>query len=287
MPSVLITGANRGLGLEFARQYCEDGHRVFAACRDPDTAEELRRLSGDRLSVHRLDVGDPASIERLADELSEPSIDILINNAGINGPKRQRFGDIDYPGFEHTLRINTLGPLRVCEAFVDNVARSDRKLMVAITSGMGSIEDNTSGGSYAYRTSKAALNIVMRNIAVDLKKRGIIAVVINPRLGADGHGRPRCQPRTAREHLPHAPDLRPPRSRRLWHLPELPRQHLSLVRPHRALPVNGNSEAPSRGCEKSFCERGRSGQPAAWGSGLKRARGARRAGTASSRIWRA
>src|SRR5690606_27135304 len=130
MPSVLITGANRGLGLEFARQYCEDGHRVFAACRDPDTAEELRRLSGARLSVHRLDVGDPASIERLADELSEPSIDILINNAGINGPKRQRFGDIDYPGFEHTLRINTLGPLRVCEAFVDNVARSGRKLMV-------------------------------------------------------------------------------------------------------------------------------------------------------------
>ncbi|HLV22212.1 MAG TPA: SDR family oxidoreductase [Polyangiaceae bacterium] len=180
MPSVLITGANRGLGLEFARQYCEDGHRVFAACRDPDTAEELRRLSGARLSVHRLDVGDPASIERLADELSEPSIDILINNAGINGPKRQRFGDIDYPGFEHTLRINTLGPLRVCEAFVDNVARSGRKLMVAITSGMGSIEDNTSGGSYAYRTSKAALNMVMRNVAVDLKKRGIIAVVINP-----------------------------------------------------------------------------------------------------------
>lgn len=181
MPSVLITGANRGIGLEFARQYAAAGWRVEAGCRQPERATDLRRLSErhPELRVHALDVVDPASVSALARTLASDAIDLLINNAGVSGPKGQRFGGIDYDGWLDTLRVNALGPMRVCEAFVEQVARSERKLIVAITSGMGSIGDS-SGGYYAYRTSKAALNMAMHNVALDLKPRGIIAVVINP-----------------------------------------------------------------------------------------------------------
>jgi NAD(P)-dependent dehydrogenase (short-subunit alcohol dehydrogenase family) len=181
MPSVLITGANRGLGLEFVKQYVGAGYRVFAATRAPERASELRALAARerRISVHALDVTDAASVRALADELASEAVDVLLNNAGWMGPTRQSFGAVDYDGMLETLRINTLGPLRMAEAFVEQVARSERKLMVAITSGMGSIDD-TSGGYYAYRASKAALNMTFRNLARDLKGRGIIAFVINP-----------------------------------------------------------------------------------------------------------
>ncbi|HTU63243.1 MAG TPA: SDR family NAD(P)-dependent oxidoreductase, partial [Polyangiales bacterium] len=114
-----------------------------------------------------------------AAELADEPIDVLINNAGTMGPRAQQLGRIDYEGFLDTLRVNTLGPLRMAEAFVEHVARSERKLMVAVTSGMGSISDS-SGGSYAYRASKAALNMSFHNLALDLKERAIIAIVINP-----------------------------------------------------------------------------------------------------------
>jgi NAD(P)-dependent dehydrogenase (short-subunit alcohol dehydrogenase family) len=181
MPSILITGANRGLGLEFAKQYASAGYRVFAAAREPARARELEALatSNRAVSVHALDVADAASVGALARALSGEAIDILLNNAGVMGPKRQSFGQIDYDGMLETFRINTLGPLHMAEAFVEQVARSERKMMVAITSGMGSIDDS-SGGSYAYRASKAALNMTYHNLALDLKARGIIAFVINP-----------------------------------------------------------------------------------------------------------
>lgn len=181
MPSILITGANRGLGLEFARQYVSAGYRVFATARTPQKAQELSALAAREpaLSLHALDVADAASIGALARELSGEAIDILLNNAGVMGPKRQSFGQIDYDGMLETFRINALGPLQMAEAFVEQVARSERKMMVAITSGMGSIDDS-SGGSYAYRASKAALNMSYHNLALDLKARGIIAFVINP-----------------------------------------------------------------------------------------------------------
>jgi NAD(P)-dependent dehydrogenase (short-subunit alcohol dehydrogenase family) len=181
MPSILITGANRGLGLEFAKQYASAGYRVFAAAREPARAGELEALAASNraLSVHALDVADAASIGALARALRGEAIDILLNNAGVMGPKRQSFGQIDYDGMLETFRINTLGPLLMAEAFVEQVARSERKMMVAITSGMGSIDDS-SGGSYAYRASKAALNMTYHNLALDLKARGIIAFVINP-----------------------------------------------------------------------------------------------------------
>jgi NAD(P)-dependent dehydrogenase (short-subunit alcohol dehydrogenase family) len=183
VPSVLITGANRGLGFEFAKQFLADGWQVYAACRDPDSASELRRLadaSGHKLRILNLDVTDLSSVKAAAAEVDGQAIDLLINNAGIGGPRGQTVGNIDYEAWAKVLDANTMGPMRVSEAFVDNVARSERKLIVTLTSGMGSIADNTSGGSVAYRSSKAAVNMVMRSLAIDLAPRGITCVVVNP-----------------------------------------------------------------------------------------------------------
>ena len=179
MPSVLITGANRGLGLELARQYAADGWTVHAACRDPSSARELANIaSSGSLSVVQMDVTDPAAIERAARAVSEP-IDVLINNAGIMG-ESQSFGRMDYAAWEAVLRVNTLAPLRVTEAFAGHLGRSDRRLIVTITSGLASIGENTSGGWIAYRSSKAAVNMVMRSVAVGLAARRITCVVVSP-----------------------------------------------------------------------------------------------------------
>ncbi|HEX5656446.1 MAG TPA: SDR family oxidoreductase [Polyangiales bacterium] len=178
MPSVLITGANRGLGLEFAKQYAEAGWRVFASARA--ISEELAQL-GERhaqLTLHRLELGDEASVRALSRELTDP-IDLLLNNAGTMGPAQQSVGKLDAAGMLETLRINTVAPLVIANAFLEQVARSERKLLIAVTSGMGSIEE-TSGGYHAYRASKAALNMTFRNLALDLRGRGVIAAVINP-----------------------------------------------------------------------------------------------------------
>jgi NAD(P)-dependent dehydrogenase (short-subunit alcohol dehydrogenase family) len=179
MPSVLITGANRGIGLEFAKQYAHDGYRVFAAARNVSPALRTLAENNGRVSVHKLELTDPKSIRALADELQSEAIDVLINNAGWMGPAQQRLGSIDYDGLLETLRVNAIAPLQLAEAFVEHVARSDRRLMVALTSGMGSISDS-SGGYYAYRASKAALNMSFHNLGLDLKHRGVIAIVINP-----------------------------------------------------------------------------------------------------------
>jgi NAD(P)-dependent dehydrogenase (short-subunit alcohol dehydrogenase family) len=176
MPSTLITGANRGIGLEFARQYLDDGWQVYAACRNPNSASELRRLadtSDHKLRIMALDVTDPASVKAAAAELDGQAIDLLLNNAGVGGVRGQTIGNIDYEAWANVLDANTMGPMRVSEAFVDHVARSERKLIVTLTSGMGSLADNTSGGSIAYRSSKAAVNMVMRSLAIDLAPHGI------------------------------------------------------------------------------------------------------------------
>jgi len=183
MPSTLISGANRGFGLEFARQYLADGWQVYAACRDPDSASQLRRLadaSDAKLQILALDVTDPASVKAAVVKLDGQAIDLLVNNAGVGGARGQTIGNIDYEAWAKVLDVNTMGPMRVSEAFVDHVARSDRKLIVTLTSGMGSLADNTSGGSIAYRSSKAAVNMVMRSLAIDLAPRGITCVVVNP-----------------------------------------------------------------------------------------------------------
>ena len=128
MPSTLVTGANRGIGFEFARQYLADGWQVYAACRNPASASELRRLAEDsdnRLRILAMDVTDPASIQATAAELDGQAIDVLINNAGIIGPRGQTIGNIDYEAWAEVFAVNTMGPMRVSEAFVEQVARSD------------------------------------------------------------------------------------------------------------------------------------------------------------------
>lgn len=179
----LVTGANRGLGFEFTRQFAAEGWRIYAACREPASASELQRLaeaSDGKIEILPLDVTDLATVKAAAAKLDGQAIDLLLNCAGIVGAPRQTIGNIDYASWANVLDVNTLGPMRVTEAFADCVARSERKLVVTITSGMGSLADNTSGGSIAYRSSKAAVNMVMRSLAIDLAPRGITCVLVNP-----------------------------------------------------------------------------------------------------------
>jgi NAD(P)-dependent dehydrogenase (short-subunit alcohol dehydrogenase family) len=177
--SVLITGAGRGIGLEFARQYAETGWQVHATCREPKSASELLTLPGE-VTVHKLDVTHPKQIGHLQRELEGVPIDLLINNAGVIGPRERSIGNMDYDAWEEVLRINTLAPIRIAEAFLDNILASDKKLIVSLTSVYGSIGSNNSGGSYVYRSSKAALNAAMRSLAIDLRDEGVTVVVFHP-----------------------------------------------------------------------------------------------------------
>lgn len=182
MRTVLVTGANRGIGLEFARQYAAEEWRVLAACRRPDIARALQRLAEEsqgRLSLVDIDVADSGSVKAAA-QGDDGAIDILINCAGVIGKPDQSVGSIDYQDFAHVLDVNVMGPARMTEAFAERVARSSRRTIVTITSGMGSIADNTSGGYVPYRTSKAAVNMVMRCAAIELARRRIVCIVINP-----------------------------------------------------------------------------------------------------------
>jgi NAD(P)-dependent dehydrogenase (short-subunit alcohol dehydrogenase family) len=183
MTALLITGANRGLGFEFASQYAAYGWRVFAACRDPAAASELQRLaqnSKNMLSIVALDVTDGESVRNAARQHKDVAIDVLINSAGIAEASGQTTGNVDYKSWAHVLEVNTMGPLRVLESFIEHIARSERRLVVTITSGMGSLADNKSGGSIAYRSSKAAVNMVMRSAAIDLAPRGVTCVLVHP-----------------------------------------------------------------------------------------------------------
>lgn len=178
MPTVLITGANRGLGLEFTRQYAADAWRVYACCRTPDEAEALKAVRGD-VAIHALDVAAHASINALAGALEGEAVDILVSNAGIYGG-RQSLGGIDYESWDRVLRINALAPIELTEAFLPHLERGNGKRVALITSQMGSIADNGSGGNYAYRSSKAALNAAGRSLALDLAPRGIIVLLLHP-----------------------------------------------------------------------------------------------------------
>ena len=176
MASIFITGANRGLGFEFARQYAADGWQVVATCRRPGDAAKLAELGVD---VVALDVTDFAAIVSLAERLGGRAFDVLLNNAGAYG-ERQDFGELDAAEWERVLRINVIGPLKIAEAFLPHLAAGQRKVMAFLTSRMGSIGDNTAGGSYIYRSSKAALNAAVKCLAIELKPRGITAVVLHP-----------------------------------------------------------------------------------------------------------
>ena len=179
MPSVLITGANRGLGLEFTRQYAADGWRVFAACRDPAGARNLAAVEGD-VSAETLDVDDGPQVAALANKLSGQPIDVLINNAGIYGPKDVTRDTVVYDAWGQVFRTNAMSPLAVSAAFAANVAQGGQKKIITLSSIMGSIAENDSSGDFIYRSSKAAVNAVMKSLAGDLKSEGITVAVLHP-----------------------------------------------------------------------------------------------------------
>lgn len=179
MTLVLVTGASRGIGLEFVRQYAADGYKVIAACREPDKAEDLERVNGDVTKL-ALDVTSPESVAAMATALERQPVDILINNAGVYLDRGVKFGEIEYDKWAETFDVNVLGAMRVAETVVEHVARSKRKLMVFITSQMASIADNSAGGSYAYRSSKAALNAAVKSLSIDLKPQSVACLLFHP-----------------------------------------------------------------------------------------------------------
>jgi NAD(P)-dependent dehydrogenase (short-subunit alcohol dehydrogenase family) len=182
MTTVLVTGANRGIGLEFVRQYAAEGAEVIACCRNPDAAAELQALagaSGGRVRVMRLDVANAADIAALKAALAGQPIDILINNAGISGPRRQSADDIDLEGWLETFRINTVAPVAISQALRANLKAGAEKKLAAITSQLGSTANN-GGQRYAYRSSKAALNNAMRGLSRDWAGDGIAVGIYHP-----------------------------------------------------------------------------------------------------------
>lgn len=179
MPTALITGSNRGLGLELARQYVAEGWRVIAACRSPGSATQLTGL-GPGLEVETLDVTDRHELAALVERLAGRPVDVLINNAGIYGPRYPEEGVVDCEAWSEVFRVNTMAPLMVAEALTENVAASEQKRIATVSSGMGSIADTGSADSYIYRSSKAAVNMVMKCLALRLAPRGITVVVLHP-----------------------------------------------------------------------------------------------------------
>jgi NAD(P)-dependent dehydrogenase (short-subunit alcohol dehydrogenase family) len=181
-PTILITGANRGIGLKLSEQFAEDGWQVLACCRNPADAGELQALSdkGLAIEIHALDVTNYEQMAALAGQLGDRPIDILLNNAGIYGSKGTGFGDIEAQEWRQVLEVNTIAPLMLVQAFVEQVAASRQKLVAVIGSKVGSIADNTSGGSYIYRSSKTAVNQVVKSLSIDLADRGISVISLHP-----------------------------------------------------------------------------------------------------------
>ncbi|MGI9329659.1 MAG: SDR family oxidoreductase, partial [Gammaproteobacteria bacterium] len=181
-PTVLITGANRGIGLELARQYAARDWQVIATARRPEAAEELRVIQAEYplLTIVQLDVTDHARIDSLAAEYANRPIDILINNAGISGGHdNARFGKMNYETYYQVHAVNVIGPIKMAEAFLPNISLSEQKKIINISSGQGSIAE-TWGCCNFYRSSKSALNMISRNLSLELKRKGITVGIISP-----------------------------------------------------------------------------------------------------------
>ncbi|MCW8830115.1 MAG: SDR family oxidoreductase [Gammaproteobacteria bacterium] len=180
---ILITGASRGIGFEMVRYGMDQGWDVLACCRHPQQAEKLlsmAQLSNGRVSVHLADMSELATLQALAYELRHEAIDMLINNAGVYGSDKNSFGQVDANDWVETLKVNTIAPLKMSELFIEQLSMGGKKIIACLSSKMGSMDDNTSGGSYIYRSSKAALNAVVKSMSHDLADRGIKCVALHP-----------------------------------------------------------------------------------------------------------
>ena len=181
-PTVLITGASRGIGLELARQYAERGWYVIATCRSPEKASELKALADkhENLVVEELDVTDFAEVDALAKKLGNQPIDVLLNNAGISGgSENQEFGSYNYPVYYDVHAVNVVGPLKMSEAFIEHVKASEQKKIINISSTQGSISSNFGGNAF-YRSSKSALNMISSTLAIELKEEGVTVGIVSP-----------------------------------------------------------------------------------------------------------
>ena len=187
--TVVITGANRGLGLEFARQYQQAGWNVIGTAREPGEATDLNAL---KVRVEQLDVASADSVAALAAKLKGQSVDLLINNAGVSGGAR-RLEELKMEDLEHIMNVNAYGPVRVTQALLPNLRTGAGKTVVSISSGLGSITQNTRGGNYAYRQSKASLNMFMRTLAAELKGEGFVCIPMSPGWVQTDMGGPNAQ----------------------------------------------------------------------------------------------
>lgn len=185
MKTIFISGANRGIGLEFTRQYLAAGAKVIATARNPLAAEDLQQLLAkysDQLQLVSLDISDEMQVSGLKAMLKDVPIDLLISNAGYYGPKdhNSQFASVDVAEWQKTLDINCISQLKLIESLHANLLIGQDKKIAVLSSKMGSIDDNTSGGSYIYRSSKAALNAVCKSLAIDLKAQKIKLVILHP-----------------------------------------------------------------------------------------------------------
>lgn len=182
MGTVLITGANRGIGFEFCQQYAQQGWKVLACCRHPRQAIELNRLAENfSINIYEMDIMNRNKIDELVNDLKNVTIDLVIANAGVYGDSSGHgFGSLHYEDWINTLETNVLGTVKVVEAFLPNLRQSSKPRIAALSSQMGSIDDNSSGGSILYRSSKAALNATMKSLSIDLQSEDIGVLIFHP-----------------------------------------------------------------------------------------------------------
>lgn len=181
--TILITGTNRGIGLELARVFTQHDWEVLACCRKPAEAEALSAIqaaSEGRMKIHELDVTDDEGIAALAASVRGKAIDVLFNNAGILGPLEQQFGKLDEKSWLEAFRVNTIAPYKMTLAFLDNILLGKRRIIATIGSIMGSISGNAGGDYYVYRTTKAAVHMLMKNLSLDLHGKEVTAVSFHP-----------------------------------------------------------------------------------------------------------
>ena len=190
--SILITGTNRGIGLEFVKHYLKNNEKVIATCRNKNSAKDLLELKNttSNLSLVELDVSNPNSINEFASKITDQPIDTFINNAGVFGPRNNEFGNFNAKEWLDVFNINTIAPLLITQKILKNLRLGKNKKLVFISSKVGSIEENTGGGMYIYRSSKTALNQVIKSLSIDFKDENFIAAALHPGWVQTGMGGP-------------------------------------------------------------------------------------------------